>query len=385
MDYLSLIGQLDGEAWLRAAVAFVLCALAMPLALPLARRWRLLDNPGGRKDHEGSVPVVGGLVIYFTVVLSLLVFEGGMTTRMWAFVAGAGLLVLVGQLDDYFDLRWTWRIGAQALAALLRATQGGVVAMHLQDVFGHAGANMGLLAIPFTLFIVVGVINALNMADGVDGLAGSLSVVALLLYVAYALYAGNLVLAERLLAMATAVMGFLVWNARWPWQPRARVFLGNGGSMLLGFTIAYASVRLSQGEGTSYPVSPVLGPWALALPLIDCVALMFRRWRQGRSPFAADRQHMHHMLLDAGFRPSMVVLVIAGGSLACGIAAAVAVKLGVYRPLVVIAFLVLLAAWYAFSADFDRAVARLARWRLRVGGAHRAPVARPAGNEEVQP
>ena len=367
MDYLSLIGQLDGEAWLRAAVAFVLCALAMPLALPLARRWRLLDNPGGRKDHEGSVPVVGGLVIYFTVVLSLLVFEGGMTTRMWAFVAGAGLLVLVGQLDDYFDLRWTWRIGAQALAALLMATQGGVVAMHLQDVFGHAGANMGLLAIPFTLFIVVGVINALNMADGVDGLAGSLSVVALVLYTAYALYAGNVVLAERLLAMATAVMGFLVWNARLPWQPRARVFLGNGGSMLLGFVIAWTAVRGTHNP--VHPVSPLLGPWTIALPLIDCVALIIRRLWQGRSPFSADRHHMHHLLLDAGFRPGQIVLGLGIVSLLLGLGAGLAVKAGVYRPAMVALFFVLIGLWLWFTRDYDRAVARVGRWRRALGGA----------------
>lgn len=380
MDLLLLVNQLEASAWLRAAVAFVACALFLPMLLPLARRWHLVDHPGGRKDHEGAIPVVGGLVIYAVVVATLLAFEPALTARIAAFVIGAGLLVVVGQLDDYFDLRWTWRISAQAAAALLMATHGGVVATNLHDVFGSLGSDMGYLAIPFTIFIVVGVINALNMADGVDGLAGSLAVVALLLYVALALYAGNVILAERLLAMAAAVVGFLVWNARLPWQPRARVFLGNGGSMLLGFTIAYASVRLSQGG--DHPVSPVLGPWALSLPLIDCVALMFRRWRQGRSPFAADRGHMHHLLLDAGFRPSVVVLIIAGGSLLLGVAAAVAIKLGVYRPLLVILFLVLLVAWYVFSVDTARAVARLSRLAPRRAA---ASVAGQAGQAEAEP
>lgn len=361
MGYLKLIEQLDAQAWQRIALSFALCAVLIPLALPLARRYGLVDHPGGRKDHGCAMPVVGGLVIYFVVVAGFLVFEENHGLRSWSFIAGAGLLVLVGQLDDYYDLRWTWRIGAQSIAALLMALAGGVMATNLQDVFGFAGANIGLLAVPFTVFIVVGVINALNMADGVDGLAGSLSVVALVLFAAFGLYAGNVILVERMLAVAAAVLGFLVWNARFPWQSRARLFLGNGGSMLLGFTIAYASVRLSQG--VEHPVSPVLGPWALSLPLIDCVSLMIRRWRQGRSPFAADRHHMHHMLLDAGFRASAVVAIIAGGSLLLGIAAAVAVKLGVYRPLLVLAFLVLLAAWYAFSADYARAVLRLSRWR----------------------
>jgi UDP-GlcNAc:undecaprenyl-phosphate GlcNAc-1-phosphate transferase len=161
--------------------------------------------------------------------------------------------------------------------------------------------------------------------------------------------------AERLLALCGALLGFLLWNHRLPWQPRAKVFLGNGGSMLLGFIIAWTSVRLTQNA--AHPVSPVLGPWTLALPLIDCVTLMFRRWRQGKSPFAADRHHMHHMLLDAGIRPTVVVLVLGGASLLLGLGAALAIKAGVSRPLMVLVFLVLLAGWYVFSRDYDRAVA----------------------------
>ena len=159
--------------------------------------------------------------------------------------------------------------------------------------------------------------------------------------------------------MTAALLGFLVWNFRLPWQPRARVFLGNGGSMLLGFVIAWTCVRMSQNP--AHPISPVLGPWTLALPLIDCVTLMFRRWRQGRSPFAADRGHMHHLLLDAGFSATGVVVLIGGLSLLLGAGAALAVKLGVYRPLLVLLFLALLVAWYAFTHDPARAVAHLRR------------------------
>ena len=119
MDYLNLIHQLDGQAWQRIIFSFALCALLLPLALPLARRFGLVDHPGGRKDHGCAMPVVGGLVIYFVVVAGFLLFEDSNSLRTWVFLGGAGLLVLVGQLDDYFDLRWTWRIAAQALAAAL--------------------------------------------------------------------------------------------------------------------------------------------------------------------------------------------------------------------------------------------------------------------------
>ena len=373
MDPLSLWQQFGPDSWLRAGLSLAIVAVLIPLTLPLANRWGLVDKPGGRKDHECPIAVTGGAVILLAVVTGFFLFEPDWSMRVATFIAGAVMLVLVGQLDDKYDLRWTWRIGAQALAALLLAVVAGVKAENLQDVFGFGGANIGLLAIPFTIFVVVGIINALNMADGVDGLAGSVALVSLLLFTCFALYAGDMDLATRLFSLSAAVVGFLLWNARWPWQPRARVFLGNGGSMLLGFIIGWASLRLTQNP--AHPVSPVLGPWTLALPLIDCVVLMLRRWRQGVSPFKADRNHMHHLLLDAGYRPSWVVAIIAGSSLALGIAAAVAVRMDVYRPILVISFFALLMAWYVFSRNRATAVARLRRLR---GGDAQSPDPLPA-------
>jgi UDP-GlcNAc:undecaprenyl-phosphate GlcNAc-1-phosphate transferase len=374
MEYLNLLNQFDTGSWLRAAFALVLCAVVLPMALPLARRLGLVDHPGGRKDHVGAVPVIGGLVIFLALALSFLGFETRMSVQSITFVSCAGLMVLVGQLDDIYDLHWSWRIAAQTVAALAMIYIAGLEADNLQDVFGFAGANVGFLAVPFTVFIVVGVINALNMSDGVDGLAGTLSLVSLGLFTGFALYSGDVLQAERLLALCAALVGFLLWNHRLPWQPKAKVFLGNGGSMLLGFIIAWTSVRLTQD--TAHPVSPVLGPWTLALPLIDCVTLMFRRWRQGKSPFAADRHHMHHMLLDAGLRPTVVVLLLGSLSLLLGLGAALAIKAGVHRPLLVLVFLVLLAGWYVFSRDYDLAVARVRRLTRRP-----APVASRQGSE----
>ncbi|HEX5693575.1 MAG TPA: MraY family glycosyltransferase [Arenimonas sp.] len=361
MEHLLLWQDLESVHWARAAFSLAIVALLIPATLPLARRWGLLDNPGGRKDHACPVPVTGGAVILLAVVSGFFLFEPNWNTRVATFLGGAMLLVVVGQLDDKYDLRWTWRIAAQGLAAVCLFFFAGVGAANLQDVFGFMGANIGLLSLPFTVFVVVGIINALNMADGVDGLAGSLALVSLMLFTCFALYAGDMDLAVRLLSLAAAVVGFLLWNARWPWQPRARVFLGNGGSMLLGFIIAWAALRLTQNP--AHPVSPVLGPYTLALPLIDCVVLMVRRFRRGASPFRADRNHMHHLLLDAGYRPALVVALMAGGSLALGIAAALAVKLGVYRPVLVGCFLMLLLSWYLFTRKRDLAVARLARLR----------------------
>lgn len=366
MELLGYVDRIPDIAWLRALLTFALSVLLIPVLVPFARRFGLVDTPGGRKDHEGAIPVIGGVGIFLAMALSFLLFEPMFPARTLAVGCAAGLLVAVGLADDRFDLSWKVRIGAQVTAALLMYFVADVRVERLKDVFGFAGADIGLLALPFTVFVVVGVINALNMADGIDGLAGSLSMVSILLFASFAAYAGDYVGVVRLLALAGAVAGFLFWNFRWPWQPRARVFLGNGGAMLLGLAIAWMAVRL--GQNAEHPVSPVLGPWTIALPLMDCVALMFRRWHAGRSPFSADRGHMHHLMIDAGFGVVSTVLILASISFVLGFGAALAVKAGIYRPLLVLVFLAMLFGWYLFSRDPARAVARLARWRRALFG-----------------
>jgi UDP-GlcNAc:undecaprenyl-phosphate GlcNAc-1-phosphate transferase len=211
------------------------------------------------------------------------------------------------------------------------------------------------------VFVVVGVINALNMSDGVDGLASGQALVSLLLFLCFALYAGNVATAERLLVAAAAILGFLAWNIRRPGLPRAKVFLGDAGSMLLGFVIAWTAVRLTQSP--DHPVSPVLGPWTIALPLIDCCSLILRRWRYGRSPFNADRDHLHHLFLDAGYSATQIAVGAMVLSAVLGLSAAVALKLGIYRPLLVLLFFVLIGAHYRLTTDRERAVAILRRLR----------------------
>lgn len=351
-DIAALLHQLTPMMGWRALAAFLLCAVLIPISLPIARRYGLVDRPGGRKLHECATPVSGGLCILISIVAVGLAFDPMPWLRLPVFFTCIGLLVAVGVWDDLRDISWRIRLLVQVAVAVLMVEWAGLEVRNLHDVFGID--TLGLLTLPFTIFVVVGVINALNMADGVDGLAGGQAVVSLLLLAGFALYAGDLLAVERLLSITAAVAGFLLWNSRFPWQRRARVFLGDAGSMLIGFAIAWYAIRL--GQNPAHPVSPVLGPWTIALPLIDCTVLMVRRWRQGRSPFAADRNHLHHLLLDAGYSPAAIAFGLAVVSLLLGLGAALAVKLGVYRPLLVLAFLVLWFAYYALTCERDRAV-----------------------------
>ncbi len=363
LQYLDLLRHISVDGWLRAGLAFAGVFILVPLLVPLATRLGLTDKPDGRKQHEAPTPMHGGLTILLVLVTTAAIFRDINSSSAWAFYLAGGLLMLVGVIDDVKDLNWRWRIGAQVLAAVGMIYIGGVSVQQLGDVLGVDQFALGWLAVPVTIFVVVGVINALNMSDGVDGLAGGQALVSLLLFCGFALYAGNDSTAERLLAVAAAVAGFLCWNLRRPGLPRAEVFLGDAGSMLLGFIIAWTAVRLSQSP--AHPVSPVLGPWTIAIPLIDCVSLILRRLRQGRSPFAADRDHLHHLLLDAGYTPTAIVLGSMLASALLGIGAAVALKLGVYPPLLVLLFFVLIVVHYRLTADRARAVEYFRRLPLR--------------------
>jgi UDP-GlcNAc:undecaprenyl-phosphate GlcNAc-1-phosphate transferase len=366
LRYLELFGHVTSAGWLRAGLAMAFVFVSIPLLAPLAVRFGLIDRPEGRKQHEVPTPVHGGLCILAGMVVTAAIFGDINSSATAAFYLAGGLLLFVGITDDVKDLNWKIRIGAQVLAALAMIYFGGVAVQQLSDVIGVKGFALGWLSLPVTVFVVVGMINALNMSDGVDGLAGTQALVSVLLFFCFALYAGNALAAERLLAVAGALVGFLVWNLRRPGMSRAEVFLGDAGSTLLGFIIAWTAVRLSQNP--MHPVSPVLGPWTIALPLIDTCSLIIRRWRQGRSPFSADREHLHHLLLDAGYTPTMIAVGGALVSALLGIGAAVALKLGMYRPLLVLLFFVLIGVHYKFTADRERAVAFLRRLPFRRAG-----------------
>ncbi|MEO8740899.1 MAG: MraY family glycosyltransferase [Casimicrobiaceae bacterium] len=275
-----------------------------------ALRMGLVDYPGGRKQHEGGVPVVGGIAIYGAFAFSALLIT--QTQPLYPFrslLGGMGVLVLAGALDDMHDLSPIAKLGMQCGAALLMVSWGGVFVPQLGDLFGIGGVfALGNFAIPFTLVCVLGVINALNMTDGVDGLAGGLALVSLL---AFALLCVALNLDSSLLMISIligAVLGFLFFNFRSPLRQRAGVFLGDAGSMALGFALCWFAVSLARIPDAAVP--PIAMVWLLAVPLLDMSVVIVRRLLSGRSPLSADRGHLHHILLRAGLSDTATTLTL---------------------------------------------------------------------------
>jgi UDP-GlcNAc:undecaprenyl-phosphate GlcNAc-1-phosphate transferase len=360
-------------AALEFIAAFAAVTAIILLLHPFAARLGLIDRPGGRKDHAAPTPVTGGLAIAFGTILPALIL-----TPPNAQVVGLGvaavILLVTGVLDDIYDIPWPFRVIAQCAAAMAIVLVGGVKVENIGPVFGLGPLALGYLSIPFTVAATVGLINALNMADGIDGLAGSLCLCALVMLVAACAYAGNADLANGLTVISGAVAAFLAFNLRLPWRKRARVFLGNSGSAYLGLIIAWAAFRLTQNP--MYPVTPMLAPFLIAPPLIDCLVLIVRRALHGRSPFHADRTHVHHLMLDGGFSVTAIVLLLSGLSLALGLAAGVALRADVPQPLMLAFFALLTAAYFLFTRHPERAVTA---WRrltapLRKGSPPLPPV-----------
>ena len=293
-----------------------------------ALRMGLVDYPGGRKQHAGGVPVVGGIAIYGAFAFSaLMVTQAEPLYPFRSLLGGMGLLVFAGVLDDMHDLSAFAKLVMQCIAALLMVSWGGVYVSQLGNVlgFGVAGA-LGNFAIPFTLVCVLGVINAWNMTDGVDGLAGGLALVSLTALAALYL---ELSLDSHLLMIAIligALIGFLCFNVRNPLRPRADVFLGDAGSMLLGFAVAWFAVGIARVPQA--PVPPITIVWLVAVPLVDMGVVILRRLISGRSPLAADREHLHHLLLRHGFSDTVTTITLIG---AAAIAALIGLALWKYR------------------------------------------------------
>jgi UDP-GlcNAc:undecaprenyl-phosphate GlcNAc-1-phosphate transferase len=341
------------EAWLQftrdglllAGAPFVVVAILIPLLKPLARAWGLVDRPSVRKVHGGPTPLVGGAAITLGA-LAIAAFLAPMTQDVLALGAASALLLVVGTADDRFDINWRIRIVAQAVAGVVLYVWGGVRVESIGNALGVSGHTLGILSLPFTVAATVGITNAINWADGIDGLAGSLTFAALVMLICAAIYAGNAPLVDDLMVMAGCVAGFLAYNLRTPWRPRASVFLGDGAE-ILGLWIAWASFRLTQTVG--HPVTPVLAPFLIAPPVIDCLVLIVRRLRARRSPFSADRNHLHHQLIDAGVSVTGVVTILVGLSLVIGFAAANARRIHVPEPVFPAVYLLSAAGYFLLS------------------------------------
>jgi UDP-GlcNAc:undecaprenyl-phosphate GlcNAc-1-phosphate transferase len=358
--------------------AFVLAAAVVWLLIPLAVRFGFVDQPAGRKDHAIPTPVTGGLGMLVAVLVCGAFMFDELGRGSLGFALAASMLVVMGLLDDRYDLPWWSRMAIQIAAALVLIYVGDVRIDRLGSMFGPDIPSMGVWSVPFTVFAIVGAINAVNMVDGADGLAGSLVLAGLVMLGIEAIWAGNASVYRYVPILIGAVAGFLLFNLRWPRRARARIFMGNSGSAFLGLVVACFVCRLTQAPQD--PVDPVLALWLLPVPLIDCLVLMLRRVRHGHSPFSGDHNHVHYLMREAGFGPTRSALVLVVFSFACWGAVTLALSMGAQPVVCFAAFVVVCLLWYWTTSRRTRAVNLFRIVRVLSGG-RALPVANPVGTE----
>jgi UDP-GlcNAc:undecaprenyl-phosphate GlcNAc-1-phosphate transferase len=281
-------------------VAMVVTMAWLPIFRQFANKWRIVDHPGERKVHSTPIPRIGGVAMAIGVLVAAVIVIPLEPADRY-FLIGAAALTLFGGLDDRFDLTPRVKLLGQLMAAAIVVLGG-----HVQIASVTLDDRVFLpewIAIPLSLFFLVGITNAINLADGLDGLAGGTTFLCLCALAILAYSNGQPGCAALALAFAGAVLGFLRFNT-FP----ASIFMGDAGSQLLGFAVGVLSLRATQGGNSVISAAtPIL---LLALPILDTLSVMTQRIGEGRSPFSADKNHIHHKLLALGFDHHEAVMVI---------------------------------------------------------------------------
>lgn len=291
--------------------ALVVTALLTPLCRRLAVGTGALAQPTSRSVHTRPMPYLGGLAIAGGFILALLAVPQPELAKLPLIVGGIFVLAL-GVLDDLKELRPKLKLLGQ-LAAALVLVLGGVRISHLTNPLGDM-FTLGYLSVPFTVIWVVGLMNVVNLSDGLDGLAAGISTIASLTLLFVALQQGQAHMVVATAALAGSTLGFLPFN----FSP-ARIFMGDAGSMFLGYALAALSIQGTLKSATAFAlIIPIL---ALGLPMFDAFFAVLRRASNGRPIYQADRGHLHHRLLQLGMSQRQVVLLMYAVSATLGLAA----------------------------------------------------------------
>lgn len=283
--------------------ALFLSLFIVPLTTALARKVGAVDVPKDRSSHVIPTTRLGGLGIAASLLLSCLMFLP-LNAFAWAFLIGLLVIIVTGLIDDVADVGPRWKFVGQIAAAASFVLLGGGSLEHLGDFLGRGEIRLNLLAVPLTIFCMVGGMNAFNLSDGLDGLAGGLAAIALVFFAYFSWHAGAEDLLLVSMALLGAVMGFLRYNS-YP----AKLFMGDCGSLTLGYVLAALLVSGSQREGLHHIP---LATWVMVvtLPLQDTLLVMARRVYYGHGPFLPDRTHLHHRLMALGLAHPAVVAAI---------------------------------------------------------------------------
>ena len=334
----SVLGAVAAALLVAAIVAFI----ATPVVRSLAFKIGAVDVPkDNRRMHNHPIPRMGGLAIFFSFILSALIFVP-LSTPVRGMLLGGVIIVILGIFDDIYALPALPKFFVQIAAALVAVLMGNQIdILSNPNIFSSEPYwVLGIWSIPISVLWIVGITNAVNLIDGLDGLACGVSTISSMTMLVIALTVAEPDTALLMAALAGACIGFLPYNLN-----PAKIFMGDTGSTFLGFILATVSI---DGRCKSYALISFAVPFLmLGLPIFDTCFAIFRRVSHGQSPMAPDRGHIHHRLIDMGFSQKQAVAVLYIISAILGLSAVVLTTTNVLKAML---FLLALCAAGGVSA-----------------------------------
>lgn len=310
------------ELLITVFIGFAANLALTPIIIRTAHRNRWYDVKNHRKIHVTDTPRLGGVGIFasflLTVVAALIMAAGPIASAdlgiRWAprfldlllrylpILGGMVVVHALGLIDDFRSLRAVLKLLVQIAAAVV-VVLGPFRIETLTVPFAGTEISLGLWSYPITVIWIVAISNALNFIDGVDGLAGGTAAIAALNFAIIAFLLGHGIAAALAVGLLGALLGFLVFNL-----PQAKIFMGDSGSYVLGFMLGVLPLAIPEGGHGSMALLPVIT--ILLVPIVDMTTSVFRRLRRGKHPFSADREHLHHKLMDVGMGSWNILAVI---------------------------------------------------------------------------
>lgn len=288
-------------------IALLVSTISMPLIILFSKKFNLYDTIDGRKVHTGQISRLGGLgiTLAFSIALLILFFGGyfiNIKQNILFLVLAAVCITAMGVIDDIVTLPAKTKLLPQIIASVL-VLVGGFKFSTLS--FGIYTINLGFLAYPLTFVWIIGVTNAVNLIDGIDGQCGGLSVVASITFCLFFFKEQNYAAMFICFSLICAVMGFLFFNLP---IPKAKIFMGDGGSQTLGFVLSVLPLLSSKGSIST--ISILYAAAVLMIPIFDTIAAIWRRLREHRSIGSPDRFHLHHKLMMFGFSNRQALIIV---------------------------------------------------------------------------
>lgn len=352
-----MLNYLFAPAWvflLALGSSYAVTHITIPVIIRVAREKHLMDEPNGRSSHTQKTPSLGGVAIFVTLAIVFVLVSNLMPmqdrdSHAHLILPSLVILFFIGLKDDILIIDPYKKLSAQILA-------GSLLILFTDIRIGSLFGLFDIYQLPYfisfliTLFVIIVVVNAYNLIDGIDGLAGGLGMVACITFGIYFYIAGLSWATLLCTTLAGALMSFIKFN----FSPTHKVFMGNCGSLTVGFVLALLTIKFLQLNETQHMAyiknAPTLAIVVLCIPLLDTLRVFIYRIANGRSPFHPDRNHIHHFIIDRGFTHFQASVILCSAN-----ALIVAMSFLAFAQAPVIpSFLALILAFMAYSLVIKR-------------------------------